>query len=593
MRTQLIISMAGENFREGGGMAVMGATRRMCRWCPTRALRRGVYFLLLWCSLCYLVFRFSGQEEAGFTHGGTGRLLLQKIVETRAPPFATTESAPNVTTEFNPLEQEPSVDRSPSLSEQDMAEQIQAKIPNLPISYWQKYKGKAMSKNKTCAKFPSLYELSFNNMYWQTLKTSNGTFYLYGAYYDNRTLVAMKPVIRVLGMIDRLEPRVKTFCQLWFEGYKEPVFAKVWEYKYIWYKKWGNYKNGLFQPYLIGCQIPPGHRHLVPQSVSLVERPCDMATTNLRVIHNRPPNGQKEDFAVCVKGLDFLHDDLSVRLVEWLEMLHVLGANKVFLYELEVHPNISKVLQHYQALGRVEVTKLTLPGEQPNIPGLLHMYLKSKVTNKRQNELIPYNDCLYKNMYRYRYIALLDTDEIIMPKSSMSWKGLMEIVVPKALKTKKDPRASYNVRNVYFMDTMRHSHGWFREIPHYMHMLQHVYRSVNYTKPGQYVKCFHDPERVLTLHNHFPLACLGGSCSSYAVDTEDAHLQHYRADCVNTLKKSCSQEYKNHTVLDTTIWRFREPLVSRVTETLLKLGFFTTNSSSRLVDLPASGVRRK
>ena len=28
------------------------------------------------------------------------------------------------------------------------------------------------------------------------------------------------------------------------------------------------------------------------------------------------------------------------------------------------------------------------------------LYLKSKLTNKRQNELIPYNDCLYRNMYR-------------------------------------------------------------------------------------------------------------------------------------------------------------------------------------------------
>ncbi|XP_063595892.1 uncharacterized protein LOC134772748 isoform X1 [Penaeus indicus] len=577
-------------------MDFVGSAKRALRWCPTRAMRRGGTLLLLWCSFCYLVFRFSGQDESAFNHAGTmtGRLLLQKIVETRAPPVATTEaSSPNATTEFNPHELEPSIDKSPSLSEKDLAAQIQGLIPNLPVEYWQKYKGKVLSKNKTCAKFPSLYDISFNNMYWQTLQTSNGTFHLYGAYYDNRTLVAMKPVIRVLGMINRLEPRVKTFCQLWFDGYKEPVFAKVWEYKYIWYKKWGNYKNGLFQPYLIACQVPPGYRHLVPESVSLVERPCDMATTNLRVINNRPPNGKKEDFAVCVKGLDFLHDDLSVRLVEWLEMLFLLGAHKVFLYDLEVHPNISKVLNYYEEQGRVEVTKLTLPGEQPNIPGLIHMYLKSKVTNKRQNELIPYNDCLYKNMYRYKYIALLDTDEVIMPKSSMTWKSLMETVVPKALKTKKDPRASYNVRNVYFMDTMRHTHGWFREIPHYMHMLQHVYRSRNYTKPGQYVKCFHDPGRVLTLHNHFPLSCLGGGCSSYAIDTEDAHLQHYRADCVTTLKKSCSTEYKNHTILDTTIWRYREPLVGRVTDTLVRLGFFNPGTASRPNDPPASAVRRK
>jgi hypothetical protein len=33
-----------------------------------------------------------------------------------------------------------------------------------------------------------------------------------------------------------------------------------------------------------------------------------------------------------------------VFLVEWLELLTSLGANKVFLYNLEVHPNVTKVI---------------------------------------------------------------------------------------------------------------------------------------------------------------------------------------------------------------------------------------------------------
>ena len=51
-------------------------------------------------------------------------------------------------------------------------------------------------------------------------------------------------------------------------------------------------------------------------------------------------------------------------------------------------------------------------GYQPNIQVFQHLYLKAKTNNKRQNELIPYNDCLYRNMYRYEYIALLDIDEV-------------------------------------------------------------------------------------------------------------------------------------------------------------------------------------
>jgi len=82
------------------------------------------------------------------------------------------------------------------------------------------------------------------------------------------------------------------------------------------------------------------------------------------------------------------------------------------------------------------------------------------------------------------------------------------------------------------------------------------------------------------VHNHFPLGCLGGPCTSYPVPTELGHLQHYRADCVNTLKKSCAGTYKNSTVLDTSIWRYKEAVTRRTTEALAKLGFFQAPTAS-------------
>jgi len=42
-----------------------------------------------------------------------------------------------------------------------------------------------------------------------------------------------------------------------------------------------------------------------------------------------------------------------VRLVEWIELLNLLGADKIFMYQLQVHPNITKVLDHYQREGKV------------------------------------------------------------------------------------------------------------------------------------------------------------------------------------------------------------------------------------------------
>lgn len=76
--------------------------------------------------------------------------------------------------------------------------------------------------------------MEFSNNYWQTLRTSNGIFHLFGAYLDNRTRNKLGPTVRILGVIDKVQPAVDTYCQFWFEKQREPVLEKSYEYDYIW-----------------------------------------------------------------------------------------------------------------------------------------------------------------------------------------------------------------------------------------------------------------------------------------------------------------------------------------------------------------------
>ncbi|CAK1590094.1 unnamed protein product [Parnassius mnemosyne] len=462
------------------------------------------------------------------------------------------------------------------LTEDELRADAERRLPSLPLAYWHRHKDdkNKFYKKKDCAPFPSIYDLEFHNTYWQTLRASEGVFHFYGAYMDARNTSRIGPAVRVLAVHDRIKPALATHCQLWFEEREAPVVVRNLEYKYVWNSKWGNYRDHVLQPYLLACVLPAEVRHLIPASVSIVENPCDRATNNLRVHYDRPsPPAPRKEFAVCVKGLDFLHEDLSVRLVEWIEIVRILGADKIFFYELQVHPNITKVLDYYKGLGLIEVTPITLPGGQPNLPGLQHMYLKKKTTHKRQMELIPYNDCLYRHMYEYRWLALLDIDEVIVPLEDDDWSGLMKRILPLSVPAAGKPaRSSYHASNLYFLDSLRHEHGWEEGVPRYMHMLQHVYRTRNFTKPGQYVKAFHETDRVLALHNHFPLACLGGACSSYALETRHARLQHYRADCVTALSKTCA-DLRAQPVRDTTLWRWRGPLLERAERVLRDLSF--------------------
>ncbi|XP_055389134.1 uncharacterized protein LOC129618425 [Condylostylus longicornis] len=558
--------------------------------------------LSIWSLIILIIFKLHNSKTSIIEHLNLqssingGRILLQKnsafnkyfldIISTTTSTISTTSSISssiiNIGHSYD--SSEILIDNRPPLDEDQVIKDVETRLPSLPIAYWNKNKNflqqKSAQKNIKCAKYPSIYELEFNNIYWQTQHTTNGTFQLFGAYYDIRKKSKLGPAVRILGMINRIEPKIKTYCQFWFDGQKDPAIVKTFEYKYIWHKSWGNYKQGIYQPYLIACRLPKPFYGVVPSSVSIVEDKCATATNNLRVLYNRPDDDKKKNFAICVKGLDFLYDDMSTRLVEWIELLSILGADKIFFYQLQIHPNISKVLEYYERKGIVQVTPITLPGGQPNVPGFQHLYLQKKSFHKRQNEVIPYNDCFYKNIYRYNYIGLLDIDEVIMPLYYQNWLELMNNeVLPKAKKIRPSGYSSYNFRNVYFLDDHhKPEYGWYQDIPKYMHMLQHVYRAKNFTKPNEFVKCFHDPEHVVVLHNHFPLGCLGGPCKSYPVDIRVAQLQHYRADCVKRVKKLCKY-YRDNSMKDTTIWRFKDELIWRTQNSLSDLGFISKKFS--------------
>ena len=229
---------------------------------------------------------------------------------------------------------------------------------------------------------PDLLNLRYNNLYWQEVVTSKVTLYLYGAYLDIRARNPEGPNVRLLGMMDKLRPKVKIYCQLWFENRTQPVLSLVKQYKYIFVSReggeGGNNPTDNLQPYLLTCPIPPGREDRNPILVSVVEHACATATTLLKITHNKLEEGEeKKKFAVCVKGLD-IPDDLTVRLAEWIELVSAMGADMIFLYKYEVHPNkykhaiiykhkvhpnVARLLRHYSTNGKIGLRPITLPGQ--------------------------------------------------------------------------------------------------------------------------------------------------------------------------------------------------------------------------------------
>ena len=97
------------------------------------------------------------------------------------------------------------------------------------------------------------------------------------------------------------------------------------------------------QPYLLTCPLPKLLKHLIPTHVSLVEKRCDKAKNHLKVTFNKAERKSKKGFGVCVKGIVLPKTDIAIRLAEWIELISILGADKIFLYVVEIIPQVQKV----------------------------------------------------------------------------------------------------------------------------------------------------------------------------------------------------------------------------------------------------------
>ncbi|RVE65185.1 hypothetical protein OJAV_G00134180 [Oryzias javanicus] len=138
------------------------------------------------------------------------------------------------------------------------------------------------------------------------------------------------------------------------------------------------------------------------------------------------------NFTVCFSTMfDYTNvlQPVLFQLVQSLEMLQLLGVNRVVIYKTSCSLETQNVLDHYTHEGLVEVIPWSLSkylnvsrGWLPKHgPGELHYF----------GQIPALNDCLYRYMYRTKYLALHDVDELILPQSVHSWLELLPLLEKK------------------------------------------------------------------------------------------------------------------------------------------------------------------
>ncbi len=62
----------------------------------------------------------------------------------------------------------------------------------------------------------------------------------------------------------------------------------------------------------------------------------------------------------------FKDPSMVYRIVEWIELLSILGADKIFMYLYGLPKEILRALKYYESRGIVDLTKWSMSGHTPS-----------------------------------------------------------------------------------------------------------------------------------------------------------------------------------------------------------------------------------
>ncbi|KAH9640358.1 hypothetical protein HF086_001710 [Spodoptera exigua] len=421
----------------------------------------------------------------------------------------------------------------------------------LPFRYWNHrsvYPDRY--KDSSCMKFPEISDLEYAATSWQLLSLENGSVYIYGAYWDPRF---EEPLVRILVYSD-VSPLPKLYCQLWFPNDNEPQ-TELATPVYGWQTAWYGPVMGVNEPYILTCTCRrhPPEKEAAPVAVSVVTGPCG-ETSNVLNIQNAPFNNHinkrtgmsshrnDSSIAVCLKWLHY-RNDISTSLVEWLQLIKHFGADEVYIYILRIHPNLRKVLKYYVDQGFVVVTGFD---HAPQVSGLKQSRSTRDFHDLRR-ELLPLNDCLYRNIMRHAWLLAIDLDEMIVPPANKTWSFMIERLIANTTNRQENrPLDSLVFQNYFVLDGAQVD----LEGP---------------AKTRSMVKSFVNTSSIIAMHNHQPLVCHEPCSVKYVDAAGPGRLLHFREKCSYN-EKDCPELHD--VVKDDTLASWRQTVLEEIKHVL-------------------------
>ena len=279
---------------------------------------------------------------------------------------------------------------------------------------------------------------------------------------------------------------------------------------------------GTYDQYIFSCNADNGFQ---PKYVTLIIDDAATSSSALRIHHQPAADGENsiKDVVICIPPL-FGYPDISW-LTGWLEIHRRLGVSKVYAYGMYLSEDAERLLRMYENEGFVNYVAM-----EP----CLESEPEASVLLAQSSAL---NDCMYANMFRYRFICTSDIDEIIVPRHHDNYSQMIEYFRAlnnhwqrndSASAASDEAAASYIVRNAYFFVETKnagatlHSDKTQAQLTNRLHAIS----SAGYSSKG-----FINPMTCLGLQNHLcwhHVINYNASRTLRHVSPEVALLHHYK-----------------------------------------------------------------
>jgi len=270
---------------------------------------------------------------------------------------------------------------------------------------------------------------------WQPVNGTRHKFFVYSAFYDDRE----KPIVRVIAAT-KTKKSDKVLCKLYYKD-RPPVIVQAGIN--VIRENWNLQYSAAF----VTCGLfnRTSRQYLgSPQSVSIVGN-LSLPASNQLPVHNSQSGihgpSNTSNIGVCVKPIHFKYNK-TLELLQFIELNMILGVTRFTLYNDTMSEEVNCLLSHYIKEGVVEV-----------LPWKLDMDSQKEI--RTEGLFAALNDCLYRNMNSFKYLMLIDMDELIIPYQNLTLVEMLNDLGTRNLIQAGKPISpsqvsSYSFQNAFF-----------------------------------------------------------------------------------------------------------------------------------------------